>query len=71
MSSDSDLDTSSYPCNQIELVDSNHIHMIQIILHVTLLYTNQINEDNNVILLSNIVGPEKVHKEEANVQLKG
>ena len=44
MNSDSDLDTSSYPRSHIELVDSNPIHMIQIPLFVTLLYTTRINE---------------------------
>ena len=53
MSYDSDLDTSSYPCSQIELVDSNHIHIIQIILYVTLLYTAGINEVYTVIILRN------------------
>ena len=53
MSFDIDLDTSSYPCSQIELVDSNHIHMIRIILYVTLVYMDGFNDDNIAILLSN------------------
>ena len=50
---DSDLDTSSYPCSQIELIDSNHIDMTQILLYVTLLYAVGINEVHTVIILSN------------------
>ena len=53
MSSDSDLDTSSYPCSQIELVDLNPIHMIRIPLFVTLLYNVGIYEVYIVIILSN------------------
>ena len=53
MRSNSDLDTSSYPCSQIELVDSNPIHMIRIPLFVTLFYTVGINEVYTVIILSN------------------
>ena len=53
MSSNSDLDTSSWPISRIELVDWNNIHMIPIIVCVTLLYTVGINEDNTVILLRN------------------
>ena len=46
MVSDSDLDTSSEPVSHVELVDSNLmnlIHMIQILLYVTTLYTTEIN----------------------------
>ena len=53
MNFDSYLETSSYPCNWIELVDSNHIQMIQILLYVTLLYTIGINEVYPVIILIN------------------
>ena len=49
----SDLDTSSSPCTQIELVDSNPIHIIQIPLFVTRLYTVGINEVYTVIILIN------------------
>ena len=52
MNSDRDY-TSSYPCSQIELVDSNPIHMIRFPLFVTLLYTAGINEVYTVIILSN------------------
>ena len=50
MSSDSDLDTSSYPVSQIELVDSNPIHMIRILHYATKLYYWIINDDNNVTI---------------------
>ena len=53
LDSDSDLDTSSYLVNHVELVDSNLIHMIQILLYVTPLYTAGINEVYTVIILSN------------------
>ena len=50
---DSDLDTYSQTWSQIELVDSNPIHMIQILLYVTLLYTIEINEFYTVIIFIN------------------
>ena len=53
VNSDSDLDTSSQPCSQIELVDSNYIHVIRIFLYVTMLYTIRISEVYTVILLRN------------------
>ena len=49
MNSNSDLDTSSQSSSHVELVDSNPISMIRIILYVTLLYIVEYNYNINFI----------------------